>query len=125
MFTKKGAAQLPELVGQLVALDTERVALNQEEESLRTEKKALEDKEAALVKRVTDLKRREDEIDKALTEAGKKGKVSIPSIVREVVRAMLRVRESFVPEKLTAERPTPTDPIIKYDGKIIMWFLEV
>jgi len=126
MAKKKEVIQtLPALVAEMVATNKERDVITGKVASLELKREQLEEEAATLEKRNAELQLREEKIDAALTEAAKKSKLSIPKVVRQVVAAMLRGVESFAPEKLEVRKPTPTDPIVVYQGITILWYLEV
>jgi len=65
------------------------------------------------------------EIDKRLSEIQREG-AEIPDVVREVVKAILvpiAKAFGFSAKELELVRPTPSDPVIRYKGQIICWYL--
>lgn len=88
---------------------------------------ALEKEKQDLAKREQELSLQKAQIDKRLKEIEKSG-IEVPEVVREVIKGLLLpiIKQfGFNAEELEIIKPTPTDPIVRYAGKIILWYLPV
>lgn len=93
---------------------------------LEGKKSVLDEEASRLAKERAELAAKMTEVDSRLS-AIEKESGQIPALVKEIALGILTPiveKFGFSPQDLILKKPTPTDPVIEYRGKTILWYLE-